>query len=157
MHIFRKQKFACFSRSCYEFSNHGHLKIHQFNRQFSLSHQIMIVNIKSIKYKIAFNIKSILNTVNYMIIRKMTRLISNIHNIMPKVVSYLQIYVLKISLIELILWSIRLNFVSKNYLWAKIICEQKLNQSVNTSDCQRSEARAPKASSLSPEKIFLHA
>ena len=39
---------------------------------------------------------------------------------------------------------------------AKIICEQKLNQSVNTSDCQRSEARAPEASALSSEKILLY-
>ena len=40
-------------------------------------------------------------------------------------VSYLQTYVLKISLIELILWSIRLNFESKNYLWTKIEPKRK--------------------------------
>ena len=40
-------------------------------------------------------------------------------------VSYLQTYVLKISLIELILWSIGLNFESKNYLWTKIEPKRK--------------------------------
>ena len=60
-----------------------------------------------------------------MIIRKMTMLISNIHNITPNMVSYLQVYVLKISLTELILWSIRLNFVTKNYLWTKIEPKRK--------------------------------
>ena len=40
-------------------------------------------------------------------------------------VSYLQTYVLKISLTELILWSIRLNFVTKNYLWTKIEPKRK--------------------------------
>ena len=105
--------------------HHSHLKTHQFNIQFILSYQIMIVNIKSIQYKIAFNKKSILHTVNYMIIRKMTMLISNTHNITPNMVSYLQTYVLKISSIELILWSIRLNFESKNYLWTKIEPKRK--------------------------------
>ena len=79
----------------------------------------------------AFNVKSILCTVNYMIIRNMTMLISNIHNKTPKIVSYIQIYVWKISITELILWNIRLNFVSKNYFRAKIICEQKLFASKN--------------------------
>ena len=40
-------------------------------------------------------------------------------------VSYLQVYVLKLYLKELILCSIRLNFVSKNYLYAKIEPKRK--------------------------------
>ena len=35
-----------------------------------------------------------------------------------------------------------------------IICEQKLNQSVDTSDCERTKARAPKAFSLNVEKLL---
>ena len=70
MDIFREQKFACFLRESI------------VNLQFILSYQIMIVNIKSIQYKIAFNKKSILYTVNYMIIRKVTMLIT--HNITHK-------------------------------------------------------------------------
>ena len=60
-----------------------------------------------------------------MIIREITMLISNIHNKTPKMVSYLQIYAWKISSTELILWSIKLNFVSKNYLRTKIESKRK--------------------------------
>ena len=35
-----------------------------------------------------------------------------------------------------------------------IICEQKFNQSVDTSDCEQSEARAPNASSRGAEKLL---
>ena len=138
---FLKNKNSRVLRICHQLWHHGKLKIHRLNRHFSLSHyQIMIFNIKSIQFNIAFNIKSILYTVNYMIIRKMRMLISNIHNITPNMVSYLQTCVED--------FFNRIDFMKHQ---AKL-CEQKLNQSVNTSDCQWSEARAPKASSRSPEK-----
>ena len=92
MDIFREQQFACFSRESIVTS--WSLENSPVQPIFILSYQIMIVNIKSIQYKIAFNKKSILYTVNYMIIRKMTMLIT--HNITPNgidMVSYLHICV----------------------------------------------------------------
>ena len=56
-------------------------------------------------------------------------------------ISYLQIHVLvqEISLTDTILRSIELK-----QCFTTINCEQKLNQTVDTSDCERSEARALK-------------
>ena len=62
-------------------------------------------------------------SVNYMIIRKIT-ILSNTHNKTHKWYP-IYTYVLKISLTELILWRIRLNFVTKNYLWTKIEPKRK--------------------------------
>ena len=91
MDIFREQ-FACFSRESIVTSWSLENSPVQPTVYFEL--MIMIVNIKSIQYKIAFNKKSILYTVNYMIIRKMTMLISDTHNITHKLlVSYLHIFV----------------------------------------------------------------
>ena len=39
--------------------------------------------------------------------------------------------------------------------FSTIICEQKLNQTVNTRDCERSEAGVPKASLRSADKLLL--
>jgi len=88
MDIFREQQFACFSRESIVTWSYENSPV-QPTVYFEL--MIMIVNIKSIQYKIAFNKKSILYTVNYMIIRKMTMLIT--HNITPNMVSYLHICV----------------------------------------------------------------
>ena len=105
MDISRKQKFAFFTYepsivTPWSFENSP---VQPTVFLESSSNNDFQYKINSIQFNIAFNIKSILYTVNYMIIRKMTMLISNIHNITPNMVSYLQIYVLKISLTELIL------------------------------------------------------
>ena len=58
----------------------------------------------------------------------------------PKAVYYSQIYVKEISLTDTILWSI-----DGKFCFTIIICKQKLNQSVDTSDCERIKVRSPKA------------